>query len=106
LSIISILQKKQNVKNLSQKKNADNIFESVEREWHENKKEHWNERYEKEVIKRLEDNIFPLLGEYPINDFHRLSFAFPRKHFESATFKTLIRSSNTIKIATSFDVKR
>lgn len=55
-------------KKLSAKGNVENTFESVAREWHENKQEHWKPRYSQEVMKRLEDDIFPLLGEYPIND--------------------------------------
>lgn len=58
---------KKRKKVLSQE-NEENTFESVAREWYENRKDRWKTRYAEEVIKRLEDDIFPLIGEYPIKD--------------------------------------
>jgi len=48
--------------------NAENSFESVAREWHEQQKPSWTERYAYYVIKRLEDNIFTKIGFRPINE--------------------------------------
>lgn len=48
--------------------NTQNTFEAVAREWHDNKKEHWTERYADGVIRRLEKDVFPEIGAYPIKD--------------------------------------
>lgn len=52
---------------LAQKDNA-NTFEKVAREWFENRKERWRPRYADEVITRLENDIFPQIGAYPIKE--------------------------------------
>jgi integrase len=54
--------------------NAANSFEVVAREWHTkqktrknpNKKSNWTERHAEQVIARLEKNVFPIIGKYPI----------------------------------------
>lgn len=46
----------------------ENSFEVVAREWHENKKDSWTEQYGINVMRRLEMDIFPVLGKYPIAD--------------------------------------
>lgn len=45
-----------------------NTFEAIAREWYELRKDNWKKRYAEEVINRLESDIFPFLGEYPIKD--------------------------------------
>ena len=45
-----------------------NTFESIAREWHENNKSKWSKRYSEGVMKRLEDYVFPEIGEYPITE--------------------------------------
>ncbi len=45
-----------------------NTFKLVALEWYENRKEHWKPQYAAEVIKRLEDDIFPEIGDFPIKD--------------------------------------
>ncbi|MTI08705.1 tyrosine-type recombinase/integrase [Curvivirga aplysinae] len=45
-----------------------NSFEAVAREWHANRRERWNPRYAAEILNRLEQDIFPDLGRYPIKD--------------------------------------
>lgn len=49
-------------------KAAANTFEAVAREWHENKLETWQPRTAKNVLHRLEKDVFPLIGKYPITD--------------------------------------
>ena len=51
--------------------NADNTFELVAREWYENQKHTWKERYAKEVLKRLEEDIFPHIGTIPIKEIEQ-----------------------------------
>ncbi len=45
-----------------------NTFEAVAREWHTNKLESWQARTATNVLHRLEQDVFPLIGKYPIAD--------------------------------------
>lgn len=47
--------------------NAENSLENVAREWHEKQKQRYTAKHSKTVLKRLEADIFPLLGSRPIN---------------------------------------
>ena len=56
-------------------KNAANSFEAVAREWHTKQKTktnpnkakgNWTDRHAAQVIARLEKNVFPFIGKYPI----------------------------------------
>lgn len=67
-------QAKQNTKRLAEQK-AENTFEALAREWHENFKHKWTERHAKTVMRRMEQDIFPEIGLLPITDikpFHIL----------------------------------
>jgi hypothetical protein len=44
------------------KQNADNSFEVIAREWHEHNKPRWTEGYGKEILHRLEVDVFPVIG--------------------------------------------
>lgn len=46
--------------------NNRNSFEAVAREWHEKKRSAWTPYYAKQVMQRLEKDIFPKLGHRPI----------------------------------------
>ncbi len=56
---------KQEKKRIS-KLNAENSFEALAREWHEHYKPRWSESYAKEVLYRMERDVFPDMGAYPI----------------------------------------
>jgi len=45
-----------------------NNFESIAREWHNKAQAEWNDKHAQDVIKSLEDNIFPFIGNKPITD--------------------------------------
>lgn len=45
---------------------AANTFETIAREWHANKLESWQTRTATNVLHRLEKDVFPLIGKYPI----------------------------------------
>lgn len=45
-----------------------NTFEAVAREWHANKLDTWQERTAANILHRLEQDVFPLLGKHPIAD--------------------------------------
>lgn len=49
-------------------RNSKNTFQSIAMEWYENRKDIWKKRYADDVIKRLEDDIFPHIGKMPIKD--------------------------------------
>ena len=58
---------KKEIKRLA-KENADNSYEAIAREWHENKRRSWSERHAKTVLNRLQKDIFPEIGHLPIAD--------------------------------------
>lgn len=47
---------------------TENQFEIIAREWHGTKKEVWSARHGKTVLTRLKADIFPHLGDVPINE--------------------------------------
>jgi integrase len=48
--------------------NTDNTFEVIAREWHEMQSAKWIKNTSDYTLRRLENDIFPLLGAYPIKD--------------------------------------
>lgn len=54
--------------NLKSKYSIDDSFESIAKEWHENQKEAWTQKHSKVVLKRLERELFPLIGKKRISD--------------------------------------
>lgn len=48
------------------KESAENTFEVIAWEWYANRKSRWRKRYAEEIITRLEKDIFPEIGGYPI----------------------------------------
>lgn len=50
------------------KLNAENTFEAIAREWHQHNKDHWSENHSSTIIRRLEGDIFPEIGNIPIKD--------------------------------------
>jgi integrase len=47
---------------------AENNFEAIAREWHMNKNPGWTPRYAQTLMRRMEVDIFPKLGNRPIKD--------------------------------------
>lgn len=45
---------------------APNTFEKIAREWHSNRIEQWQPRTAKHILYRLEQDVFPLIGELPM----------------------------------------
>lgn len=60
-------QAKQSAKRAAAQK-ANNTFESLAREWHENFKHKWTDRHANTVLRRMERDIFPEIGSMPITD--------------------------------------
>lgn len=48
--------------------NADNTFKAVALEWHELNVDRWSKNYAYKVIKGLELNVFPFIGDRPIRE--------------------------------------
>ena len=51
---------------------AATTFELVAREWHEHRKNEWSEKHALNVMKRLELDIFPHIGDRPIGEIEPL----------------------------------
>lgn len=49
-------------------RNAQNTFKVVALEWHDKNRERWSKNYAYKVMKGLELNVFPFIGERPIKD--------------------------------------
>ncbi len=58
---------KQRLQALADDDNA-NTFKKIALEWYEQRKDTWRPRYATEVIVRLENDIFPHIGNYPIKE--------------------------------------
>lgn len=50
------------------KEEAGNTFEKVAREWHEHNIDGWKQEHAETILKRLEKDVFPTLGNVPIRD--------------------------------------
>ncbi len=55
-------------KKLTQYINSNNSFEIIDGEWHEDRKATWTKRHATYVLRRLEADIFPILGFKAIQD--------------------------------------
>ena len=51
---------------------AATTFELVAREWHEHRKNEWGEKHAMNVMKRMEADIFPRIGDRPIGEIEPL----------------------------------
>ncbi len=51
---------------LQARESSENTFELVAREWHEHQKARWTERHGNDVLHRLEMDVFPEIGPFPI----------------------------------------
>lgn len=47
---------------------AGNTFEKISREWHEHNKPDWKPEHAETLLKRLENDVFPAIGEIPIKE--------------------------------------
>ena len=50
----------------------ENSLENIARGWHEDQRKGWTERHAKYVLRRLELDLFPTLGNRPINEIDPL----------------------------------
>ncbi len=61
----SIVRKEEKIQ---RKISAANTFEAIAREWHEENKGRWTEKYANTIINRLEADLFPKIGNIPIKN--------------------------------------
>lgn len=54
------------------KYSLENTFEAISREWHSSKQTTWSENYAKEVLNCLSKDVFPYLGQRPIDQIKPL----------------------------------
>ena len=47
---------------------SGNSFEGIAREWHVRQATVWSESYADDVLRRLESNTFPVIGQFPIGE--------------------------------------
>ncbi len=50
--------------------NASNTFEVIAREWHQHQIAKWTPKHAKDIMNRLEADIFPVIGRKPIRDIN------------------------------------
>ena len=56
------------VEKLKHLTNTENSFETIATEWHSNKKQSWTGRHALYVLRRIQADIFPVLGSKAINE--------------------------------------
>lgn len=56
------------IQKIANQEKSENSFERIARDWHEHNKAKWSESYASEVLHRMEKDVFPALGAYPITD--------------------------------------
>ncbi len=56
------------ISKLTSSLNKDNSFESIAREWLDKMKGDWTDRHSKSITRRLEIDVFPVIGTRPINE--------------------------------------
>jgi len=62
--------------------NAATTFELVAREWHQNHKERWTPSYAKDILHRLEIDIFSQIGHMPVADIKPIQVLAALRHIE------------------------
>lgn len=71
--------------------NNQNSFESIARQWHEDQKKAWTEKYAQTVLRRLEIDLFPTLGKKPINEIKPLDLLAVLKKVEQRGAQDIAR---------------
>lgn len=78
-------------------KKAANTFEAITREWHEKFKGQWSEKHAEQILRRLQLDVFPYIGERPIAEIKAPELLDVLRRVESRTLETAHR----LKIACS-----
>lgn len=70
---------------------AANTFEAVAREWHANSKPNWSDNHAERLLKRLEQDVFPFIGNKPITDIKTPEIVEILKRVATRTLETAHR---------------
>ena len=62
---------------------AENTFEAIAREWHVKFSDKWNEKHRKNILARMEKDVFPFIGKKPISAAKAPDLLEIVKHVES-----------------------
>lgn len=73
----------------------ENTFEVVAREWHTKFTPTWTPKHAAVILKRLENNVFPWIGQRPINDIKAPELLMVLRRVES---RGALESAHRIKI--------
>jgi len=57
---------------LKGRRQADNSFESVAREWHTKQTSNWSAGHSKTLMRRMERDLFPWIGKRPMEQIHAM----------------------------------
>ncbi len=55
---------------LEKKLAAKNTFEAVAREWHQKRIKKWKPKHAKDILRNLENNVFPFIGSRPVKEIN------------------------------------
>lgn len=72
---------------------AANTFKAVALEWHEKHKARWSENHSRTVLRRLEQDIFPEIGNLPIKDISTPRLAMAIEKIEKRGAQEMARRS-------------
>jgi integrase len=76
--------------------NADNTFEAIAREWYEHKRGMWSDNHANTVMRRLEQDLFPVIGRKPIRDItSQMMLDVIRRIEERSAFEIARRATQT-----------
>uniref|UniRef100_C6E2B6 Integrase family protein n=1 Tax=Geobacter sp. (strain M21) TaxID=443144 RepID=C6E2B6_GEOSM len=70
---------------------CQNTFEAVAREWHSRFKGNWSEKHAEQIMKRLEQEVFPFLGARPISEIKAPDLLLVLRQIEARTLETAHR---------------
>ena len=70
---------------------ATNTFEVFARQWHENSKPGWSDNHADRLLKRLEQDVFPFIGNRPVSEIKTPEIVGVLKRIASRTLETAHR---------------
>ena len=65
-----------------------NTFESIARKWHEDSKPNWSNNHAERLMKRLEQDVFPVIGNKPISEIRTPEIVEILKRIAKRTLET------------------
>jgi len=75
----------------AQVENAANTFEAITREWHDRFKPQWSVKHAEQILRRLENDVFPAIGNRPIAEIKAPEMLAVLRKIEARTLETAHR---------------